>query len=381
MKRINRRLLAVVASSALALPMAAQVQADEMEVPEHSHAVMHEHEHDIDGAMVPMHAHETEEHSHAEFSQLHGHSATVYGALNYGVTMTDDGVSGSSTGWEIGSNWTSKFGLKGSVGAGAGLTAGFHFERAIDAGLSARHHNVSLSGAFGTLALGQQGSPYYGATSWSGAAQLGGVSDGASRITGVSFTSALGGPFGFSILAGDGGAKGGADHIEVSGSLAAGPVSLGAGYMEQVDGGDRFGGTVKGTAANITLLVGYETANDITCIPPVAATKTHDEPSGHTSTAAVPAKICDEDRYGFTLSYLVGEGPGGGNAFLEYGQRDSDDATATERDLDHLTLGYSYYVSDAVTVDLVHRTQDAYNEDNTMRLTSRTSAVVMKVAF
>ena len=53
-----------------------------------------------------------------------------------------------------------------------------------------------------------------------------------------------------------------------------------------------------------------------------------------------------------------------------------------KRDLDYWTLGYSYYVSEAVTVNLVHRTKDAYDDMvNMARLTDRTSAVVLKVDF
>ena len=378
---MNRKLLVAIVSGVLAAPMAAQVQADEMQVEPHSHPATYEHEHEMeDGSMSPLHAHEHESHPHSE---LHGHSAAVYGSLRYAVEMSDDGVSGSSTGWGIGKNYGSRFGIKGSVGAGAGLTAGFQLERNIDDGLTERFHNVYLSGAYGTLTLGRQGSGYYGATTWDAAAHLGGATDVADKVDGVGIASSLGGPFDFKVFAGDGGAGGGADHIEVSGSLAAGPVSLGVGFMEEVDGGERLGGTVSGTAANITLLVGYEAAQDITCIAEKEASVTHGtmDPPAHTVTPAAPAQICDEDRYGFTLSYLVGAGPGGGKAFLQYGQRDSDDATAAKRDLDYLTLGYSYYVSEAVTLNLVHRTKDAYNDDESARLTDRTSAVVLKVDF
>ena len=379
---MNRKLLVAIVSGVLAAPMAAQVQADEMEVEPHSHPAAYEHEHAMeDGSMSPLHAHEHESHPHSE---LHGHSATVYGSLRYAVEMSDDGVSGSSTGFGIGKNYGSRFGIKGSVGAGAGLTAGFQLERNLDGGLTERFHNVYLSGAYGTLTLGRQGSGYYGATTWDGAAHLGGATDVADKVAGASIASSLGGPFDFKVFAGDGGAGEGADHIEVSGSLAAGPVSLGVGYMEDVDGGERLGGTVSGTAANITLLMGYEAAQDIECVAATPVSVAHTPattPVGHDVTAATTAQICDEDRYGFTLSYLVGAGPGGGNAYVQYGQRDSGDATAMKRDIDYWTLGYSHYVSEAVTVNLVHRTKDAYNADHKAQLRDRTSAVVLKVDF
>ena len=382
MKRMTRRLLGIVASSAVALPMAAQVRADEMNVEPHSHSATYQHEHEMgDGSMSPPHAHEHESHPHSE---LHGHSATVYGSLRYGATMTDDGVSGSSTGWEIGANYGSRFGIKGSVDAGAGLTAGFQIERGIGDDLGKRFHNVSLSGAFGTITAGRHASGYYGATTWDNAAHLGGVTDVPDKIDGVSFASALGGPFDFKVFAGDDAKKEGADHVEVSGTLATGPVSFGGGYMEQYDGSERIGGTVSGSAANITLKVGYESASDVTCKAGTEDSVVLDvrEPSPYTRLApGMDKESCDEDRYGFGLSYLVGEGPGGGNAFLQYGQLDSADKYAEERDLDYWTLGYSYYASKAVTVNLVHRVKEEYNETSKSRLTDNTSGLVLKVDF
>ena len=91
--------------------------------------------------------------------------------------------------------------------------------------------------------------------------------------------------------------------------------------------------------------------------------------------------LCDEDRYGFTLSYSMGEGAGGGKAYVQYGQRESDDAFASKRDVDYWTVGYSYFVTEAVHVRLVHQMKDAYEKDDAMRLTSNTSAVVLKVDF
>ena len=85
---MNRKLLVAIVSGVLAAPMAAQVQADEMEVEPHSHPATYEHEHAMeDGSMSPLHAHEHESHPHSE---LHEHSATVYGNLRYGVSVADD---------------------------------------------------------------------------------------------------------------------------------------------------------------------------------------------------------------------------------------------------------------------------------------------------
>ena len=66
---------------------------------------------------------------------------------------------------------------------------------------------------------------------------------------------------------------------------------------------------------------------------------------------------------------------------MQYGQRDSDDATAMKRDLDHWVVGYSYYVSESVTVNLEHSMVDAYNTEKKARLKANTSALVLKVDF
>ena len=351
MKRINRRLLAVVASSALALPMAAQVQADEMEVPEHSHAVMHEHEHDIDGAMVPMHAHETQEHSHAEFSQLHGHSATLSGQLVFGVKMSDNDKPGSNSAWNLSDGGTNKFGIKGSVAAGAGLTAGFHFERSANAGFGARYHNVSLAGAFGTFTLGQQDAPYHGATSWDGSNALGGLTNGdviggASRISGVSYASNLGGPFSFSVLLGSGlhgtdATSDGANHVSAGASLAAGPVKLSVGYRddddgvnaddEAVAGSTRIGGTVGGSVAGIGWEVGADSGEDSCGIG------------------------CDDDRYGFHVGYTMGDG----TAYMQFSELDSDEDM---NDTDGWVFGYGHTLAPGVLVYAEYSTTDSQDK-------------------
>ena len=71
---MNRKLLIGVVSGALALPLAASVQAD----------------------------------------------ATVYGNLRYGVSVADDGKAGSNSMWTLGANRGSRFGIKGSMEAGEG---------------------------------------------------------------------------------------------------------------------------------------------------------------------------------------------------------------------------------------------------------------------
>lgn len=376
---MNRRILAIVVSGAVALPMAALAQDEEMKVPQHSHPGAYEHEHEMEGEdgammMVPAHAHQYDVHPAGEHGhdELHGHpDLTLYGSLRYGVMMED---ADDDTNWTIGGNHGSRFGIRGTTGAGAGMTAGFHLERALNDGLTPRHHNVSLSGEFGTARFGQQSSPYYGAVTWDGSNQLGGATDFGLRLPGVSFTSSLGGPFAFSVLAGDGGGDG-ADHVEATGSLSAGPVNLNVGFMQQEDEGERVGGTVGGTMAGIDWEVGYETATDVTCTPAEAASTTHTAGTAeHVTTAAADAVICDEDRYGFHVGYTHGAGPGGGTAFVQYGNRDSGVAA---NDLDYWVVGYSYYVSTSVTVQAAHRLQEVGDPG----VDDSTSVLVLKVDF
>jgi predicted porin len=375
---MNRKLIAAVVSGALVLPVAALAQDEEaMEVPEHSHPSVLEHEHELgegeEMMMAPMHGHSYASHPAAahEHDASHGHSATVYGSLRYGVTMTDDDAAGSSSAWDIGSGHGSRFGIKGTTDAGGGLTAGFQLERGIADALGQRFHNVSLSGGFGSVTLGRQVSPYWGASTWDGSNHLGGLSNVGDKLQGVGFASALGGPFDFKFLLGDGSTAAGtgaahddtgdhavtaaaggegADHVEISGSFAAGPLAFTAGFQQQIDDAERIGGTVKGSAANITMHVGYEAAEDL-C-----------------------GAGCDQDRYGFNLSYLLGAGPGGGNVFVQYGDLDSDDDTV---DYDYWVVGYSYYASETVTINAGHRIKNTDSTD----LTETTSVLVVKVDF
>ena len=357
---MNRRILAIVVSGAVALPMAALAQDEEVKVPQHSHPGAYEHEHEMageDGAMmmVPAHAHQYDVHPAGEHGhdELHGHSATVYGTLRYGATMFAGDPDAS---FDLGSAHGSRFGIKGSVEAGANLTAGFQLERALNAGLTPRHHNVSLSGPFGTFTLGQSGSPYYSATTWDGSAHLGGGTDAVLRRQGIKFESALGGPFDFAVLIaddnsqdGDNGATpaapatftpanaslesgDGADILEVSGSLTTGPVALNVGYREMPTyGGGRLGGTVGGSVASFDWEVGYDAGTDV------------DNCAATGATVAVP---CDSSRYGFQLTYVLSAGPGGGQVWTQYGNVDSDQDM---NDSDYWVFGYSHFLSEAVT--------------------------------
>ena len=353
---MNRDLLAAVVSGALALPMAAQVQADEADVQPHSHPATYQHDHEMDdGSMSPLHAHQHDAHPHA---QLHGHSATVYGSLRYGVSVSDDGLSGTDNAWDLGANRGSRFGVKGSMEAGEGLAAGFHLERALNSGLTERHHNVSLSGAFGTVKFGRQSSPFYGATTWDGSQTLGGLTDPIFRTTGTSFSSALGGPFNFAVLMSanaDAGGGTGSDHVEASGSLAAGPVTLTAAYMQASglsgvgDDSKHMGGTVSGTTGPINWHTGFVSSTD----------QCGDD--------------CDQERYGFHVGYAVGDG----NVYTQYSEQDSDMDMA---DKNGWVFGYSHVLAKNVVVYAEHGATDMMH-DTAGEITTATTVFALKVGF
>ena len=323
---MNRNLLAAVVSGALALPMAAQVQAD---------------------------------------------SATLYGNLRYGMEMTDSDRKDEDAVWNIAADKGSRWGVKGSMDAMNNTTAGFKFERNLG-DMTARHHNVYLSGAFGTATFGQQDSPYYGATTWDGSQTFGGITDGASRVSGVSFASNLGGPFSFSALVGSGrmgkdATSEGADHLEVSGKLAMGSINLTLGYLDSTtdEGGvdvSRFGGTVGGDLAAINWEIGYDVGTD-TC-----------KKSGR----GMPD--CDDERFGFHVGYDIVEN---GNVYAQYSDQDFDDM-ANEKDKDGWAFGYSHvlgknvvvYAAYAVTDSMVENDDGIYVDDTTTKF-----ATALKVGF
>ena len=157
MKRINRRLLAIVASSAVALPMAAQVQADEMEVEPHSHPATYEHEHAMeDGSMSPLHAHEHESHPHSE---LHSHGFTLYGSVRSGVYMIDPQMAGADTQWDIGTVDSGNANKDSGSGAGDRLWSriGVRASHALDGGMSAGLHVEKRLDGFRRSALSPKG--------------------------------------------------------------------------------------------------------------------------------------------------------------------------------------------------------------------------------
>ena len=326
MKRINRRLLAVVVSSAMVLPMAAPVQADE--------------------------------------------GLSLYGSLRYGVVMVDDGVKDTDRTVNLGSNRSSRWGIKGSMDAGGGMTAGLKMERAVggvstkgraDNGnlkgtMSARHHHVYLSGGFGTFTFGQQDAPYYGATTWDGSQTLGGLTDPYFRSSGVSYASNLGGPFGFKLLVGSGAsgaeaASDGANHLQASASLAAGMVTMNLGLFRDKDGVERIGGTVGGNLAGLNWKAGADTGSD-SC-----------------------GAGCDDDRFGFHVGYALTEA---GNAYVQYSDSDSD---ADAADTSGWVAGYRHILAPGVVAYAETGMTDAMNDDAGEEVTATTMVAALKISF
>jgi predicted porin len=94
---------------------------------------------------------------------------TIYGLIDNALTHNDDGTNES---WDIEQgNGTSRLGVKGSEDLGNGLKAIFQYEWATQtteggstqSGFTNRLGFVGLTGGFGTVAIGRQWTPYYGA--------------------------------------------------------------------------------------------------------------------------------------------------------------------------------------------------------------------------
>ncbi|MES9905069.1 MAG: porin [Sedimenticola sp.] len=90
---------------------------------------------------------------------------TLYGKINNSVVHTD--AVGTAANWDVKDN-ASRVGIKASEDLGNGMTALLQFEFKADSDTASgiyggRLGYVGLSGGFGTVLLGQQWGPYYGA--------------------------------------------------------------------------------------------------------------------------------------------------------------------------------------------------------------------------
>ena len=343
---MNRKLLAAVVSGALALPMAAQVQAQD--VPPHDHTATYEHAHKMsDGSMSPLHSHEHDAHPHAD---LHKHSYTLYGSVRSGIIVKDNRSSDSA--WDLGaadsgdlSNnsgdqlW-SRIGVKASHKLDNGMMAGLHIEKRLDR-FRTRYQNVWLESEMGRITLGQQSSPYQGATSWDGANFMGGnLQLVGSRKQGASFASKLGGPFNFKALVMDdnsadkAGYGDGVDGFELSGAFDAGIVNINVGYADN-DAASFMGVTVGGSLGKVGWEAGFETKN-----PDMSGAE-------------------DTNVAGLFVDYSIGAG-----AVYFYYESESGGGAAGDPDTDGekaWVAGYSHGLGSGVKVIGEHRDIDSSN--------------------
>ena len=204
--------------------------------------------------------------------------ATLYGSVRSGIIY--DKPDGAKAQWDLGSvdagdlvpaangdKLWSRIGVRASHDLGNGMTGGLHIERRLD-NFRTRHQNVYLSGAFGKVTLGQQGTVYHPAVSWDGTWLFGGnASFDTSREQGVKYSSMLDGPFSFSAMISDNGSNDngsgkGFDKYQMSASYSADVANVSFGYLGQGDGGPKYyGGTVGGSITGFDWEVGYEKSN------------------------------------------------------------------------------------------------------------------------
>ena len=203
---------------------------------------------------------------------------TIYGSVRSGV-IHQDSEGSTKASWDLGSvdagdlgsgdRLWSRIGVRASHDLGNGMTGGLHIEKRLD-NFRTRHQNVYLSGAFGKVTLGQQGTVYHPAASWDGTYLFGGnASFDGSRGQGIKYSSMLDGPFSFNAMIGDDGENSdktgdGLDKYEVSASFSMADVAtVSLGYLGQDDGkADYYGGTVGGSITGFDWEVGYEKSSE-----------------------------------------------------------------------------------------------------------------------
>lgn len=263
--------------------------------------------------------------------------ATIYGSVRSGIIHTGSGEGTKAT-WDLGSvdagdlgaaggdKLWSRIGVRASNDLGNGMTGGLHIEKRLD-NFRTRHQNVWLSGAFGKITLGQQGTVYHPAASWDGTYLFGGNSSfDTSRAQGVKYSSALDGPFSFSAMISDdnsagGGQGGGLDKYEISAGFAMADVAnVNFGYLGQDDGGaDYYGGTVGGSVGGVSWEVGLEKSSEDN----------------------------DKTHYGGFLGYA--------GAYVYYEDLNTDDNMGENH---HLLLGYSYALGTNTRLIIEHLRPD-----------------------
>ena len=322
----------------------------------------------------------------------------LYGSVRSGVYMVSPEGDGDTT-WDVGAYdghqdhessdklW-SRIGVKASHELDGGMTAGLHLEKRLD-NFRTRHQNVYLSGGFGTLTIGQQGSTYDDATNVDGAYFLGGNLNPSGRQNGIRYQTNLGGPFDFdfmirdnnmdensgytkkyalvedtnkngkmdkgemlsntaqpltafstvmqvddkTMMKNDTGQGEGIDILEASGKLSIGPVTVTAGMLDGGDGGDdHAGGTIGGSFGALGWELGVSTvdAND----------------------------GMDSDRFALFASYGLGDG----TLYGEFESQETDMGTMPDMETEHVIMGYAHTVAPGVLVIGEYLTTDTSNK-------------------
>ena len=262
---------------------------------------------------------------------------TIYGSVRSGIIHQDsDGDTKAS--WDLGSvdagdlgsgdRLWSRIGVKASHDLGNGMTGGLHIEKRLD-NWRTRHQNVYLSGDFGKITLGQQGTPFHSAVSWDGTNLFGNWNTsphGGSRGQGIQYSSALDGPFSFNAMIRDDGSNpdgsgDGLDQYEITAAFSMPDVAtVSAGYLGQDDGGaDVFGGSVGGSVSGVDWDVGYERTSEAN----------------------------DQTYYGFFLSYA--------GAYVFYEDLNTENNSGENH---YLLFGYSRSLGTNTTVIIEHQRPD-----------------------
>ena len=210
--------------------------------------------------------------------------ADIYGSVRSGIYhLSSEG--GTKAAWDLGSvdagdlggsgdKLWSRIGVRASHDLGNGMTGGLHIEKRLD-NFRTRHQNVYLSGAFGKLTLGQQGTPFHSAVSWDGTNLFGNWIDihGGSRGQGIQYSSMLDGPFNFAAMIRDDNSNGdgsgnGFDQYEFTATYSMADVAtISAGYLgDYLDDGeekDVYGGSVSGSTGGFSWDLGYEKSSEM----------------------------------------------------------------------------------------------------------------------
>ena len=184
---------------------------------------------------------------------------SLYGSFRTGIIFGD----GDSDVSDIVSRW----GIKGSHEVSEGLTASYKYEAkmnttsAVSSGDNGRLSNISLSGGFGTVSLGQIWSAsaiHYGFAV--DPSYYNGVFGGASYRQGnsVSYSSSAGDVnFQIDKVTGDG------EKVELGASASFGPVGVGLGYWgSDVDDSSFTGVALSTGAAGVSLTIGLGSSDD-----------------------------------------------------------------------------------------------------------------------